>query len=269
MEPTRSRMGAKAPRRGSATVEFAILLPLYALVILSTLYFGYGWLIHQEECESNLYAVHNPSSQISDPDFRELFYVAYEGDPQQTEDNPTFQDRRIFWANNPAGGNDPMDFHDLLQELSYTFWGGFEVQGGDLVWRTQGGKNNLGRYIDEHNIMGNEELDGMEWATNGWVTRNVARTTYTHNPSILGGMNADVGPTAGGGGGFAALDIESHIDTLVRGSKKREMVDDVRGVSSEIYDLIDRFSDAEEMPGYPGFGGSDGFWEQDVRPDLD
>ena len=38
-------------KRGSATVELAILLPLYALVILGALYFGYGWLIHQESHE--------------------------------------------------------------------------------------------------------------------------------------------------------------------------------------------------------------------------
>ncbi|GEM_PF-3175155 len=256
--------------RGSAVVELAILLPLYALVILATLYLGYGWLVHQEETESNLYAAHIPNNQFSRSDFSELFYVAYEGNPAQTEDNPGHEDRQVFSGDNPASGNDEMDFHDILQELSYTFWGGFEMQGGTLVWTNRGGKNAVGRHIEEHEIMEPDCLDSMAWMLNGWVTRNEVETRYDYNPALLGGMNADAGPAAGDVSGtrFEPLEITTHVDALVRGNKVNPMVNGKRGVSSEIYDLIEQWGDSEKMEGYPDFGGTRKFWDQDYRPDL-
>ena len=121
---------------GSAIVELALLLPAYALVILCALYFGYGWLIHQEAAESNLYAAIKPSSQSAD--IADHFYRAYEGTPIQTEEDSM---GNVFRANNPTSGNDEHDFHDILQELSYTFWGGFTLVGGRLVWQNTGGLN--------------------------------------------------------------------------------------------------------------------------------
>jgi hypothetical protein len=75
-----------------------------------------------------------------------------------------------------------MDYHDILQELSSTFWGGFHLVGGSLRWETTGGLNSTGQYIKDHDIMGEDQLDGMAWMTNGWVTRVQAKTRYAWAP---------------------------------------------------------------------------------------
>lgn len=261
--------------RGSAVVELAVLLPAYALVILATLYFGYGWLIQQEGFEASHYAAHAPGDQTSE--VSEHFFRYYEGTPQQTEEEPAGD---IFKANDPTSGNDPFDFHDILQELSYTFWGGFTVVGGDLVWETQGGLNGTGRYIETHDIMGDEQLAGMAWTMNGWVTRREARTkvTFGSDPFSTRGMNQAVGPAAGTvteenrfrgpGVNDQGESIEMLIDTMLRGSRTRPLTSPRQGVGANIYELINRFNDAAELPGYPDFGQSDGFWDQETRPDL-
>jgi hypothetical protein len=246
-------------------VELAILLPLYAVVILASLYFGYGWLIHQEGNESNLYAAHAEGDQSMD--LQDHFYRFYEGQPSLTEED---WQGDIFSANNPTSGNDEFDFHDILQELSYTFWGGFHVVGGDLVWKTEGGLNRTGKYIEDHNIMGDEELDSMAWMLNDWVSRTKAETEYEYSPWFLGGMNAEVGPTSGkvDETQFEPLKIETLVDTMRRGSEQRPLVSGQQGVSSNVYELIMRFHDAEIMPGAPSFGGTRDWWDQKTRPDL-
>lgn len=260
-------MNRRSPKRGSAVVELAILLPLYAFVILSALYFGYGWLVQQEGVESNAFAAIKPGSQSADiPDH---FYKAYEGTATQTEEDWS---GNIFWADNPTSGNDPMDFHDILTELSYTFWGGFKVSGGGLVWETEGGLNGTGQHIEDHDMMSDESLDGMQWMMNDWVTRDTARTTYVYNPTLLGGMNAEVGPTAGkvtADNRFQALQIRTETHAMVRGERTRPLYSAWEGVGENVYELIDRFSDAERMPGKPDFGGGSEFWDQEYRPDLD
>jgi hypothetical protein len=119
-------------------------------------------------------------------------------------------------------------------------------------------------------MMGDDELSGMAWAMNGWVTRNIARTKYDFAPTLLGGMNAEAGPAApkAGSDRFEALEIVTAVDAMVRGSKARPLVGSSLGVNANIYELIDRFPDTERMPGYPDFEGSKDFWDQDTRPDL-
>jgi hypothetical protein len=252
-----------ARRRGTAVVEMAILLPAYALVVLASLYFGYGMLVRQEGAESDLWAAHTPGSQAGE--LLEHYYLAYEGSPRLEEEG---WQGDIFWAENPAGGNDPFDFHDILQELSYTFWGGFQMIGGNLEWVNQGGLNSTGQYIKDHHIMGEEELSAMAWTMNGWVTRNIAKTTYDYAPTILGGMNAEAGPAApkANGDRFEALAIETLVDAMVRGERARPLASSSLGVSSNVYELINRFADAEQMPGLPDFEGSKDFWDQNSRP---
>jgi len=268
-------MDTKKRERGSAVVELAVLLPTYALVIMAALYFGYGWLIQQEGFEASHYAAHAPGDQSGE--LEEHFYRAFEGTPEQREED---WDGDIFWAENPASGNDPFDFHDILQELSYTFWGGFCLVGGDLVWQTQGGLNGTGQYIEDHDIMGEEQLGGMAWIMNDWVTREKAFTkmTFGEDPLYVRGMNVAPGPAAEvseetwfrpPGVNPDGEALEMLIDTMLRGSRTRPLVSANQGVSSNIYELIDRFANAEELTGYPEFGRSDEWWDHDRRPDLE
>jgi hypothetical protein len=251
-----------ARRRGTAVVEFAILLPAYALVVLSSLYFGYAMLVRQEGVESDLWAAHAPGDQSYG--LGEYHYRAFEGTPRLEEEE---WQGEIFKADDPSSGNDPFDFHDILQELSYTFWGGFQLVGGKLEWVNSGGLNGTGQHIQDNGIMDTEALDGMAWTMNGWVTRRAARTRYDWAPTILGGMNAEVGPAAPEveGDRFESMEIQTLVDAMSRGSRTRPLVSGSQGVNSNVYDLTDRFSDPERMP---DFEDTEAFWDQGVRPDI-
>jgi hypothetical protein len=276
---------------GSATVELALLLPAYALVILSSLYFGYGWLTQQEGFEASHYASHSPGDQSGD--LGDHFFRAYDGSPDLREydwgsEPPWFEQEPwadlhtwggdIFKAEDPYSGNDWFDFHDILQELSYTFWGGFVMEGGDLVWKNEGGLNRTGKYIQDHDIQGEEQRNSMAWVMNEWVVRASIGTkmSYGSDPLYVRGMNTSPGPAGGEATPFRPPGenedgeaVTSVTDAMLRGERQRPLVDPQKGVHSHIFDLIrDNFSDFEDMRDPEEYDTKE-WWNQDRRPDLD
>ncbi|MHC4601179.1 MAG: TadE family protein [Planctomycetota bacterium] len=282
----------RSGRRGSATVELAILLPAYALVVLGALYFGYGWLTQQEGFEASHYAAHTPGNQTGQ--MSELFFKAYDGEPELNEypwgeGKPPWWDEwswtnlhrwrgDVFIPEDSYSGNDWFDFHDIFVELSYTFWGGFVLEGGDLVWRNEGGLNSTGKYIQQHEINELEQRLGMAWMMNGWVVRTSIGTQVIYDngePFYVSGLNTSPGPAGGEvitfrppGENEEGEPLSSVTDALLRGEKQRPLLDVEKGVSTEIFTLIEEnFDDYEIMPDV-GLFDTEEFWEQGHRPDI-
>ncbi len=247
---------AAPDRRGTAVLELAILLPVYVLLAYGILYLGYIGLILEEGAELTHYAVMAPGSQAGTTD-GQFYDAGYEGEYELTDATDKSD---VFSGENPTSGNDEFDVHDILVELSYTFWGGFVVSAGKLEWQTEGGKNWIGSHIDRWRIM--EENEATAWMMNGYVYRSTAEVKYDYTPYFIPAVNQKdlLTKEVDEGMEWKDLEIKSVNQAMVRGEKERPLGEDFSG--ENIYELSDKFPEGggNRLPGYPGFGGSGKHW---------
>lgn len=248
--------GGAPAEEGTAVLELAILLPVYVLLAYGILYLGYIGLILAEGTEATHYAAMAPDSQVSQA--KELFYdTGYEGEFEMKDETDTSD---IFSGNDPTSGNDEFDIHDLLVELSYTFWGGFALNGGKLEWQNEGGKNWIGQRIDKWGMM--EDVDPTAWMLNGYVYRSTAEMKFDYRPYFLPSVNSEnlLTKDVDEDREWTNLEIKSVNQTMVRGAKQRPLGDELSG--ENIYELTDIFPDGSgnRLPGYSGFGESMPYW---------
>jgi len=241
---------------GTAVLELALLLPVYVLLSFAILYLGYTGLILQEGVELAHYASMHGDDQSEDVD--EFFYDSgYEGDCELSDNTETGD---VFDGENHTSGNDEFDIHDILVELSYTFWGGFTLKGGKLVYETDGGKNWRGERIDRFLMM--EENDVTAWMLNDWVHRSDAEVTYVYSPYFIPAVNQEdlLTKEIDENKEWIDLTIKTQGACMIRGDKERPLGEDLSG--ENIYELTDQFStgSGNRLPGYSDFGDSKTHW---------
>jgi hypothetical protein len=243
---------------GTAVLELAILLPIYVMLAFGILYLGYTALVVQETSEMGYYAVMAPDSQTGEVDGH-FFDTGYEGTHSLSDETDKSD---VFTGENPTSGNDEFDIHDLLTELSYTFWGGFVLSGGKLEYEVDGGLNWKGKRIEKWNMM--DDVDHTAWMLNGYVWRQNTGATYDYTPYFLDAVNTEnlLTKEVDEDTEWTELEIETKNSAMARGDRERPFSENLQG--EVIYELTDRFPEGQgnRLPGYPDFEGSAPHWER-------
>jgi hypothetical protein len=179
------KVGARTRRRGergSAVVEFAILLPIYTALLFGVILLGDATLVRQEiEQAGALYSL-APGLQTK-ADLAGTHFVPFEGsilDFQDVEDvSDVYDDELIIDALERIGTGEFFVHYEITPTGLQT-----KITGGERTWQ--------GKYIDDHDLENDLNMQLIVSVLNGWISRNEAEIEYNYNPFFLGSLFEDL-----------------------------------------------------------------------------
>ena len=254
---------------GNAMVEFAVLLPVYVLLLIGLLFFANEILFWQEGQLAARFLATNDRAAVTAPSGTASPLIAVTSGPLVPQDYFLFgsmQGQPQISRDTRSG-----DFTqaDLKAELvksswsvtgSFTFGGDVEAVGQSLTQQgnvVYGNKPNLFQAVPgQYSFDGDDALIAEELS--GWFNRRSATVTLTHDSRFL-----RVGKWT-----LPAASVTAEGRSVVRetGNKQRSVTASQSGYRKPIEDLIAKFGSDEvsagdlAKPDYPDFGGSDAFW---------
>jgi hypothetical protein len=161
--------------RGSAVAEFAILLPVYTTLLFGVILLGDATLVRQEiEQAGALYSL-APGLQTK-ADLADTHFVPFEGsilDFQDVEDvSDVYDDELIVDALERIGTGEFFVHYEITPTGLQT-----RITGGERTWQ--------GKYIDEHDLENDRNMQLIVSVLNGWISRNEAEIEYNYKPFFL------------------------------------------------------------------------------------
>lgn len=255
-------------RSGNAMVEFAVLLPVYVLLLIGLLFFANEILFWQEGQLAARFLATNSRAVASAPAGTQSPLIAVTGGALVPQDYFIFgsmQGQPQISLDTRSGDISQADIKDELVKVSWSVTGSFTFGGVEAVSQSltrqgnviYGNKQNLFQAIpDQYSFDGDDALIAEELSN--WFNRRSATVTLTHDSRFL-----RVGKWT-----LPVASVTARAEAVVRedGNKQRSLTASQSGYRRPIEDLIARFGSDEvsagdlSMPDYPDFGGSDPFW---------
>ncbi len=255
-------------RAGNAMTEFAILLPVYVLLLIGLVFFANEILFWQEGQLAARFLATNARGQASAPRGTQSPLIAVTSGPLVPQDYFIFgsmQGQPRISTDNQLGNFSQADIKTQLVLVSWKVAQTFGLDGtseqgqnltpqGNVVY---GNKRNLFQAIPgQYSFDGDDALIAEELS--GWFNRRSATVTLTYDSRFLHVGKWTLPPAT----------VTGQACAVVRQAdgKRRSLTVSQSGYRKPIEDLIARFGSDEVSPGqlampdYPGFGGSDPFW---------
>lgn len=181
--PTGALSGDRPPRpsdSGSAVVEFALLVPVYALAVMGLLYLGGLSISRIDTLRAAIYLSSTPGVQ-ADGDLPPGFFTAQGG--------------RIFAGGTAVArisdeqtGSDIYDEHTMfedLEEMARDPLAYYEFRNGQVVYVVEEDRlSPYGQYIYDNQI--EDQSAAMASALNGWMARTTATGEYSFRVPFQG-----------------------------------------------------------------------------------
>lgn len=254
--------------KGSALAEFAVLLPVYVLLLVGLIFFSNEILFWQEAQMAARFLATNDRGPAVAPAGTQSPLIAVTSGPAVPQDYfimGQMQGQPQFVTGSVPGTFSQGDIREELIQASWQVGQSFDLDGGSAISQNLTGMGNVvygnkpglyGAIPDAYSFDGDDLLVAQELSN--WFNRRSATVTLTHTSKYLQAgkwklPNATVTGTA---------------EAVVREAdcKQRSITASQAGFTKPIEDLLSQFSAAEApagslpMPDYPAFMSSDGFW---------
>lgn len=266
-------MRAIARRSGSAMTEFAILLPVYVLLVIGLIFFANEILLWQEVQMSARFLSTNTRAAAAAPPGTPSPLIGITTGPLLPKDY------FIYYSSGSGGiivdeDNQPGQFtqdqiHEELVEAAWNVGQSFDATTGSTTTSqtytryghvVYGNKPGLWEALpDQYSFAGDDLLIAQELSD--WFRRRMAQVTVSYDSKyIRAGTWTLPSPSVTA----TAEAVTRERDT----GKVRSLTASQSGYRKPIEDLLGRFDSAETpagslpLPHYPDFQGSDPFWVQ-------
>ncbi len=243
------------PRRGSATVELLVILPVLLLVTFAMMYVGELSVFKARTHYGAEFAMHTAGDQSEEAAIRgvvtEQFYENRIGELTVTE-------RAAQPPDFPAAG----ELRELFDEMSQITTsvhaiGRYVFDGGGLRFVVTTSESQSmskeGQYIAAYELRDDNIPELCTDLVQGWQERNLVELAYSYSPGYIRIGQWPLDP----------VELSTQFQSTVRGGVDREVTNPPAGMNHVIEAVTTdtNVSDPGQPRGYPDFSGDEAFWE--------
>lgn len=243
------------PRRGSATVELLVILPVLLLVIFAMMYVGELSIFKARTHYGCQYAMDARGDQSEEAAVRgvvtEKFYDNRIGEL-------TVIERATQPPEFPADGELRELFDDMSQiTTSVHAIGRYVFDGGGLRFVVTTSESQSmskeGQYIAAYELRDHNIPELCTDLVQGWQLQNLVQLTYSYSPGYIRIGQWPLDP----------VELSTQFQSAVRGDVDREVANPPSGLKHVIETVTTdmKMADPGRPQGYPDFSGDEAFWE--------